>query len=452
MSIKLALVYPPVDAKHVAMRDSGMTPPLHLLALAAAVGRTMDVDIQIFDGNLMDLDAVLTKLSLFSPDVIGMNADLTNYDNAVKVANATSARVILGGNYAAFLADQILHRQPRVEAVCFNDGEDALCGFIRGDINAPNLIHRGGRNPVKLLDIKELPTPAYDLVNMDDYFQRQADVFGPNFRMMQFYGQKGCLNMPHCTFCGRYEDGMRLRDPALYSREVIHYVEKFALTEVWDRSDSYLQSGKWFSTVFQNLKVLPVTFKTYARADQLFDRNIAMMKEMGFRMVYIGYEAGDDSILAKMNKNETVAQYRDATKRVLDAGIDIDASFIIGLPGETRETLANQLQFVRDMAELGLRKIKVNRVLVLPGTPLYRTVCEKYPKVGAMDSLDTPDLQRKLYSTYDLSGFDGVDGFIEAINATAAEMVKVVTDAGGCAEGYGYGSKALDKGDSGAVR
>ena len=177
-----------------------------------------------------------------------------------------------------------------------------------------------------------------------------------------------------------------------------------------------------------------------------------MMKEMNFRMVYIGYEAGDDTLLTAMNKHETVAQYLDATKRVLDAGIDIDASFIIGLPGENRETLKNQLAFVETLASMGLKKIKVNRVLVLPGTPLYETVCEKYPDVRLADSLDNPDMQRKLYSTYDLNDFGSVDNFISAIDETASAMVKTISDAGGCAEGYGYGSKALDRGDTGAVR
>jgi len=432
---KLALIYPPISEAHISMRDSGLTPPLHLLALAAAV----TAETLILDGNHLSVDEIIRKIEEFEPDIIGMNVDLTNYANAIVIANSTRARIILGGNYAAFLADQILANQSRIEAVCYNDGEEALAGFIAGNLRASNLIHRGGKNTVKLLDIKELPTPAYDLLDMEEYFRRQREIFGEGFKMMQFYGQKGCLNAPHCTFCGRYEDGMRLRDPMLYAAEVKHYVNKYQLTEVWDRSDSYLQSGKWFSTVFSQLKELQVTFKTYARADQLIDRNIAMMRQMNFRMVYIGYEAGDDEVLRKMNKNETTAQYLDATKRVLDAGIDIDASFIIGLPGENKATLDNQIKFVEKLAEMGLRKIKVNRVLVLPGTPLYTTVCQNFPEIRKQDILDNSNMQRKLYSTYDLKEFGSVDAFIGAINTAAATMVETITKAGGCAEGYGYG-------------
>jgi anaerobic magnesium-protoporphyrin IX monomethyl ester cyclase len=431
---KLALIYPPVTEKYAAMRDLGLSPPLHLLALAAVV----QADIRILDGAHLGMDAMLSALAEFAPDVVGMNVDLTNYENAIILANATNARVILGGNYAAFMAKPILARQPRVEAVCYNDGEEALAGFLKGDLSAPNLIHRGGANPVHLLNIGKHPTPAYHLVDLAPYFKKQQDTFGPGFRMLQFYGQKGCVNSPHCSFCGRYEDGMRLRDPVVYSEEVRRHVLQYQLTEVWDRSDSYLQSRRWFSAVQERLRGLPVTFKTYARADQLDAENVRLMKEMGFRMVYIGYEAGDDTLLRLMHKRETTQQYLDATRRVCEAGIEIDASFIIGLQGESPTTLKNQVQFVKDLAALGVRKIKVNRVLVLPGTPLFARVCAKFPEVSTLDTLDNDDLQRKLYSTYDLSGFDGVDGFVHTIDEVAQEMAGIVRHHGGSAEGYGY--------------
>ncbi len=441
---RVALVYPPITPENQSIRDLGLAPPLHLLALAAVL---RDKEVRIFDGAHESLEKITAGLTSFQPDILGINVDLTNYENALEIANSVPGRIILGGNYAAFLATQILRNQPRIEAICFNDGEEAMQGFVNGDLNAPNLIHRGGRNPVKLLDVKKLLTPAYDLVDMEIYFERQREIFGPDFRMMQFYGQKGCGNTPHCTFCGRYEDGMRLRDPAKYSEEVRHHIKKFNLTEVWDRSDSFLQNRKWFFTVQEALKDAGVRFKTYGRADQLDDETIRRMTEMGFRSIYIGYEAGDNSLLKQMNKNETTDQLLEASAKVFGAGIDIDASFIIGLPGENKRTLENQLLFVEKLANLGLRKIKVNRVLVLPGTPLYEKVCEADPAVRSLDRFAIPDMQRKLYSTYDLSDFGGsVDNFVSHINRTAEQMTQIVLRKGGCAEGYGYGKVQIGGG------
>jgi len=434
---KVALVYPPINPKNQAIRDLGLVPPLHLLALAAVL---RDREVRIIDGAHIGLEGIIHEINRFQPEVIGMNVDLTNYENAVALARAVPGRVILGGNYAAFLARQILANQPRVEAICFNDGEEAIRGFANGSLDAPNLIHRGNLNPkIKLLDISALPTPAYDLVDMEVYFKRQRELFGEDFRMMQFYGQKGCVNLPHCTFCGRYEDGMRLRNPEIYAKEVEKNAKRFGLTEVWDRSDSFLQNRKWFLTVQARLKELKTRFKTYARADQLDEGIIDKMKEMGFRSIYIGYEAGDDSLLAGMNKHETTKQYIESSRKVLNAGIDIDASFIVGLPGENLKTLENQVRFVEELSRSGLRKIKVNRVLVLPGTPLYERVCSHYPEVRGRDITDISEMQGRLYSTYDLSDFGGsVCKFTAEINGVAEKMTSIILNKGGCAEGYGY--------------
>jgi radical SAM superfamily enzyme YgiQ (UPF0313 family) len=442
---RVALVYPTINPENHAIRDLGLSPPLHLLALGAVL---RDKEVRIIDGAHESLDQIILQLQEFNPDVLGMNVDLTNYDNAMKLANSTSSRVILGGNYAAFLAEQILANQPRVEAICYNDGEKAIRGFIEKDLSAPNLIHRKGKNPIDIPDISLLSAPAYDLVDMEVYFKRQRELFGENFRMMQFYGQKGCVNTPHCTFCGRYEDGMRLRDPKIYTDEVKAHIKKFNLTEVWDRSDSFLQSRNWFSAIHKELSGLPVTFKTYARADQLDDKTISMLKEMNFRSVYIGYEAGDDSLLRAMNKHETTAQYLESSRKVLDAGIDIDASFIIGLPGENKKTLENQIKFVQQLSELGLKKIKVNRALVLPGTPLYERVCKSFPEMRSRDRFDIGEMQRKLYSTYNLSEFNrSVPEFIAQINSAAQKMTATILNGGGCAEGYGYENKQITGGN-----
>jgi radical SAM superfamily enzyme YgiQ (UPF0313 family) len=444
MTPKVALLYPPVTEECSAMRDLGLTPPLHILALAAYI----KAEVIILDGAHLNYAQMLAALERFDPDVIGMNVDITNYKSAIAIANATRARIILGGNYAAFLADNILRLRNRVEAVCYNDGELALQGFITGDLTAPNLIHRKGHNPVKILDISKHPTPAYHLVHLPDYFARQQQVFGANFRMLQFYGQKGCLNSPHCTFCGRYEDGMRLRDPNIYCTEVENFIQQWGLTEVWDRSDSYLQSRRWFGIVFERLRHTGVRFKTYARADQLTPDNVHKMHAMNFRMIYIGYEAGDDSLLRAMNKRETTHQYLDATKRVLDAGIDIDASFIIGLPGENQRTMENQIQFVQKLSDLGLKKIKVNRVLVLPGTPLYARVCAAFPEVRELDTVNIADLQKKLYTTYPLPA--SVEQFAEQLEVAAAAMMGIITRKGGCAEGYGLPKGTVLTGKEGA--
>lgn len=91
---------------------------------------------------------------------------------------------------------------------------------------------------------------------------------------------------------------------------------------------------------------------------------------------------------------------------------------------------------------MGLDKIRVNRLLVLPGTPLYRKIIQKFPEIADKDIVPMDDLQKMIFQTdlYDLSEFDNdVDKFIEALLETAHIMANVITEHGGASEGYGHG-------------
>ena len=91
---------------------------------------------------------------------------------------------------------------------------------------------------------------------------------------------------------------------------------------------------------------------------------------------------------------------------------------------------------------MGLDKIRVNRLLVLPGTPIYREIIKKYPEIANMDIVPMEELQRLVFTTdlYDLSDFDNsVDVFLEEINKTAETMTDLVKKNHGAVEGYGHG-------------
>jgi radical SAM superfamily enzyme YgiQ (UPF0313 family) len=311
------------------------------------------------------------------------------------------------------------------------------------------------KNQLKIFNLEKMRAPAYDLVNMDDYFLNQRAVFGSGFRMLQFTSQRGCVNFPLCAFCGRYPDGYRCRRPEDFAKEVLKYISEYNLNEVWDRSDSFLQIPDWvkrFRREIYKFKNNPfksggVSFKTYSRADQLMDLDVVKaLKDLNFRIVFIGYEAGDDRILKNVGKHSNLKTYYQATKNVLEAGIQIDASFILGLPGENRESLENHINFVKQLVKIGLRKIRINRLLVLPGTPLFKKVTEWFSEYRGVDTYDMSDCQDKLFLTdlYDLKGFgNSLDKFKQALEETALEMASVVTGVGGCAEGYGHGKDKM---------
>ena len=466
--MKILLCYPPVSFEYNKIRDAGMTPHLSLLCIASHLkAKFEDLEFVILDGHIESYEIIKEQIGTFHPDIIGYSVDFTNYENAVelsKYAKGLDPEVwnIVGSNHATNLYREILENRNEIDFVSLYDGEPSWEDIIR--IRRGEMSVKDGRNlafmtqdgPVKTntstMNLEDMVSVDYSMVNLTPYFEKQKETFGEYFRMLQFTSQRGCVNKPLCVFCGRYTDGIRFRKPRDYAREIAYWTEKYNLTEVWDRSDSFIQSRKWLVEFCNELEKYTdrfltgkTTFKTYSRADQLLKKEVIdLLKRLNFRMVFIGYEAGDDRILTNIGKHANVDLYKRATELVLSSGLDIDASFIVGLPGENRESLANHIQFVRDLIEMGLDKIRVNRLLVLPGTPLYREVMKKYPELRGRDIISQEELQRKLFLTdlYDLSDFDDdVEKFECELVRTAEVMTGSIVRIGGGAEGYGYGKE-----------
>jgi len=92
------------------------------------------------------------------------------------------------------------------------------------------------------------------------------------------------------------------------------------------------------------------------------------MKEAGCRLLIVGYESGDAQILKNIKKGATVERARQFTKDCHKLGLVIHGDFILGLPGETRETIANTIAFAK---ELDVETIQVSMAHAYPGTELY---------------------------------------------------------------------------------
>ena len=92
------------------------------------------------------------------------------------------------------------------------------------------------------------------------------------------------------------------------------------------------------------------------------------MKEAGCRLLIVGYESGDQQILKNIKKGATIERARQFTKDCHKLGLVIHGDFILGLPGETRETIRNTIDFAK---ELDVETIQVSVAHAYPGTEFY---------------------------------------------------------------------------------
>jgi radical SAM superfamily enzyme YgiQ (UPF0313 family) len=117
----------------------------------------------------------------------------------------------------------------------------------------------------------------------------------------------------------------------------------------------------------EKLKPLKLTWSCTSRVTTDYE-TLKAMKEAGCRLLIVGYESGDQQILKNIKKGATVERARQFTKDCKKLGLLIHGDFILGLPGESRESIRRTIDFAK---ELDVETIQVSVAHAYPGTELY---------------------------------------------------------------------------------
>jgi radical SAM superfamily enzyme YgiQ (UPF0313 family) len=115
------------------------------------------------------------------------------------------------------------------------------------------------------------------------------------------------------------------------------------------------------------LKKLNFTWSCTSRVTTDYE-TLKAMRDAGCRLLIVGYESGDEQILRNIKKGATVEGARRFTKDAHNLGLTVHGDFIVGLPGETRATLRNTINFAK---QLDVETIQVSIAHAYPGTEFY---------------------------------------------------------------------------------
>jgi hopanoid biosynthesis associated radical SAM protein HpnJ len=204
---------------------------------------------------------------------------------------------------------------------------------------------------------------------------------------LSFYTTRGCPAM--CTFClwPQTHSGhrWRLRSAKDIANEVQFSMENFpGLREIFFDDDTFNYRKQRTLEVCAELKKLkPFTWSCTSRVTTDYE-TLKAMKEAGCRLLIVGYESGDEQILRNIKKGATIDMARRFTANCHKLGLTVHGDFIVGLPGETRETLRNTINFAK---ELDVETIQVSIAHAFPGTEFY-----DYAKKNNLVSIKTSDM------------------------------------------------------------
>ena len=189
------------------------------------------------------------------------------------------------------------------------------------------------------------------------------------------YTGRGCP--AQCTFClwpqtvGGHQ--YRARSPEGVAREMTHARSLFPqVKEFFFDDDTFTAYAPRARAIAEQLGALGITWSCNARANVSYE-TLKAMRDNGLRLLLVGYESGNQQILDNIKKGIRLEQAREFTRHCRELGITIHGTFILGLPGETHETIRQTIEFAKEMDPFSLQ---VSLAAPYPGTELYRQARE----------------------------------------------------------------------------
>ncbi len=192
---------------------------------------------------------------------------------------------------------------------------------------------------------------------------------------VSIYTGRGCKS--RCTFClwPQTVGGHRYR-----TRSVANVLEEVKwirdnmpeVKEIMFDDDTFTDLLPRAEEIARGLGQLGVTWSCNAKANVPY-ATLKVMKENGLRLLLVGFESGDDQILINIKKGLLTATARRFSEDCRKLGIKVHGTFILGLPGETRETIDKTIQYAK---EINPHTIQVSLAAPYPGTALYKQAVE----------------------------------------------------------------------------
>jgi hopanoid biosynthesis associated radical SAM protein HpnJ len=294
---------------------------------------------------------------------------------AIKAANP-NMKIAFVGPHVSVLPEKSLRECSAIDFVVRKEFDFAVVDYAKGkpleEIAGVSFLKDGKvvHNPdaPQIQDLDALP-------HVTDVYKRDLDVTRYNVPFLlhpyvSLYTTRGCP--AQCTFClwpqtlsGHPWRKRSADDVAAEMSKVREYWPE--VKEFFFDDDTFNIQKARTVELCAKLKPLGLTWSCTSRVTTDYE-TLKAMKEAGCRLLIVGYESGDQQILKNIKKGATIERARQFTKDCHKLGLVIHGDFIMGLPGETRETINNTINFAK---ELDVETIQVSVAHAYPGTELY---------------------------------------------------------------------------------
>lgn len=357
----------------------GLRPHIGLGYLAQCLDAN-GIEHDMLDMNLgHGVGELLRRVGEFKPDLVGMTLLTMEYRTfygilrRLKEAHPDVA-IVVGGPHVTIFRERVLEECPSADYAVVQEGEHTLVELCQGmdEAQIAGLAYRQN-GEVRYthdrdfeMDLDVLPWPRYERFELDRYISE-----------VEIYSSRGC---PHeCIFCPN-----RLLSPVFRARSSESVVEEMAYwygrgyRQFNFDDDNFNLVRQRVLDICDGIELAGLTnvvlrCSNGIRADRCDRELLARMKEVGFRYIAFGADAGNDRMLQIVKKGETIADIEQAVAAATDLGYDVKLLFVFGTPYETWEDVEDKVRLSR---RYPIQDVHFTQIMPYPGTELFDWIKE----------------------------------------------------------------------------
>jgi len=345
----------------------------------------------------LTFDEIWEMVAAQAPDIVGISIPFSSQAKVVSELalfikhKNPGISVVLGGPHVSVRPEECLNNEG-VDIVVMGEGERTMLELVDALSRKRNLkeikglmykyggeaINTGRRDFIE--DLDSIPFPARHLLPMEEYFK--AARAGRTSRHMNgkwstVITSRGCPS--DCVFCCinlSMGKKWRRRSPENVIAELRELKNNYGIRSLDFEDDNLTLDLKRAERIFDLMAEtrLDLQWETPngIRADRLNETLLRKMKRSGCKRLYISPESGDQRVINEIIKKRLdLNDVRKIVALCRKVGIKVTCSFIIGLIGETRESLAKTIAFARELKKLGADRFGFAIATPYYGTELY---------------------------------------------------------------------------------
>ena len=359
------------------------------LAHAAAVAEERGFDIHLIDCPAAgkSLHDLLAHVADYGPDIMVLESVTASWysdcDVAAELKNALpKSTIIMTGTHATAMWKETLDRQTAIDFVAIGEYDYTISDIaqmlqengnpaaVKGVAYRENGGAKRTAERALIQDVNELPwiAPIYKRF-LDPHHYYFNLSYQP---MVMLIGGRGCNAV--CFYCVYpqvvHGHRHRHRSPENIVAEMLWVQENMPeVKEITFEDDNFAADRKFARQFAQLVKEKGVTLPFFANLRTTVDfETLQSLKEAGLRNTAVGFESGDDMILRNMRKGQNNKIQKKFVDNAHNLGLLVHGCFMVGFPGETRETMQKTLRLAMDIKP---DSAQFYPVMPYPGTGAY---------------------------------------------------------------------------------